>query len=173
MKQNFLPSGWSMGNDDITNSPLHEIKQEIHSPPPTPAIEEPTEEIKIVSSTPPQTDSQIQTSNLILNALNGTKQVMVSAGNKMVPIRGILLKPVNSAGTTTLISVPVSLTSNGTNLQTVTTTAVKHAVQEKPCAKKEEKIYTRIPETSGVSRVGIFKATCLPLKFYVCSPFLC
>lgn len=148
-----------MGDDDITSSPLHEIKQEVHSPPPP--IEEPTEEIKIVSSTPPQTDSQIKTSNLILNALNGTKQVMVSAGNKMVPIRGILLKPVNSAGTTTLISVPVSLTSNGANFQTVTTTSVKPVEQEKPCPKKEEKIYTRISETRGVSRVSIWMGTCL------------
>ena len=161
-----------MGDDDIANSPLHEIKQEVHSPPP-PLIEEPTEEIKIVSSTPPQTDSQIKTSSLILNALNGTKQVMVSAGNKMVPIRGILLKPVNSAGTTTLISVPVSLTSNGANLQTVTTTTVKPTEQEKSCPKIEEKIYTRIPETRGVSRVSILMAVYLFIKIAVLSPFLC
>ena len=103
-----------------------------------------------------QTNSPTKTSNFVINTVPGSNQVVVSAGNKMVPIRGILLKPVCSAGTTTLISVPLSLASNGTNLQTVATTTLKVAEKQKPAVeKKSDTVAINLTASRGVSKVSL------------------
>eukprot|EP00794_Sanderia_malayensis_P009568 gene9568-10557_t len=93
----------------------------------------------------------VSSNNLIFNSSN---QISISTGNGSVPIRGILLKPVNSAGTTTLISVPVSLTSANTNVEDLTKTQVKvsHKEQSSVININDHKVKESKIETTGVSK---------------------
>ena len=135
--------------DDETNimPSDSELKQEPLSPVST---NEPQTTVVNLNNVHNQTTPK--TNNFIINSLNGNNQVVVTAGNKMVPIRGILLKPVHSGGTTTLISVPVSMTSNGTNVQTVSSTNAVVAEKEKPIT---EKVMMNPVQSRGVSKVNI------------------
>ena len=130
--------------DDIMQ-PDDDIKKEPVSPKPLPEIN-----AAVVNIEKEQVDSPLKSSNLQISTVNGNNQVLVSAGNKIVPIRGILLKPVTSAGTTTLISVPVSLTSNGAHLQAVPTKNATVAEKEKPPI---ENVILKPAGTRGVSKV--------------------
>lgn len=92
----------------------------------------------------------VNPSKLIFNASN---QISISTGNSVVPIRGILLKPVTTSGTTTLISVPVSLMSTKTNTQVVEKTSMKVAESEKPCVVSvADNVEDPCFETKGVSK---------------------
>lgn len=121
-----------------------DIKEKPASP--KPMISEESSAILNINREPVETS---KANSFQLSTLNGNSQVVVSAGKKILPIRGILLKPVNSAGTTTLISVPVSLTSNGTNLQSVSSTSVTVTEKEMPAVEK----VLKPTETRGVSKV--------------------
>jgi len=133
--------GWGMDgimqvDDDIKKEPI--------SPKPLPEISS-----AVVNINKEQVEAPPKSSNVQISTINGNNQVLVSAGNKIVPIRGILLKPVTSAGTTTLISVPVSLTSNGTHIQTVPTKNATMAEKEKPPI---DNVILKPAGTRGVSK---------------------
>ncbi|XP_065060323.1 probable basic-leucine zipper transcription factor F [Rhopilema esculentum] len=140
--------GWNTENDGIKcTDNITDVKTECPSSPET------IEEVESSMQSKEKTNIPARTSNFVINTVPGSNQVVVSAGNKMVPIRGILLKPVCSAGTTTLISVPLSLTSNGTNLQTVATTTLKVAEKQKPAVeKKSDTVAIKLTESRGVSK---------------------
>ena len=137
------------------------ITDELESP--KPMLEESSPVININREPVETVETSCNANNFQINTLSGNSQVVVTAGKKILPIRGILLKPVNSAGTTTLISVPVSLTSNGTNLQPVSSTNVTVAEKEIPAV---EKVMLKPTETRGVSKV------CLNIITYLISPSL-
>ncbi len=106
----------------------------------------------VISLDSTQQKINFTSSNIVLNSSN---QISVSTGNGMVPIRGILLKPVQSSGTTTLISVPVSLMSAKPNTQNQNVTKTQKAPEQKAeSSKVEEKNMKNRVETMGISKVG-------------------
>ena len=150
---------WEMNDERGLVHNKKEVKQEPVSPKP---LEQPVS--VSIDESEAETKAKPKTSSILINSLNGNNQVVVSTGNKMVPIRGILLKPVHSAGTTTLISVPVSLTSNGTNVQSVLSTNTKVVEKEKAVI---ENFLIKQAESKGVSMV------CFPLvSFHLNSDLL-
>ena len=136
-----------------------DIKKEPISPKPLPEISS-----AVVNINKEQVEAPPKSSNVQISTINGNNQVLVSAGNKIVPIRGILLKPVTSAGTTTLISVPVSLTSNGTHIQTVPTKNATMAEKEKPPI---DNVILKPAGTRGVSKVCEFLLGTSILYFFI------
>ena len=145
----LLVLDWEMNDERGLVHNKKEVKQEPVSPKP---LEQPVS--VSIDESKAETKAKLKTSSILINSFNGNNQVVVSTGNKMVPIRGILLKPVHSAGTTTLISVPVSLTSNGTNVQSVLSTNTKVVEKEKAVL---EDFLIKQAESKGVSKV------CFPL----------
>ena len=76
-----------------------------------------------------------------------------SAVTQSIPaVKGILLKPVTSKGTTTLISVPISLTSALKSMTAQLTN--RKSGNEKVCSMKEEITPVVKPVSKGVSVVG-------------------
>ena len=137
--------GWEMG--DVIPSD-DDIKKEPVSPKFVPEVS-----TAVINVDKGESGKTCKMDNFQVNTLNRNNQVVVSAGNKILPIRGILLKPVNSAGTTTLISVPVSLTSKGTTIQPISSTNIRMAEQEKPAV---DNAVLKPSETRGVSKVCVF-----------------
>ncbi len=121
-------------------------------PPITASPATPQNQSTVISLDSTQQKINFTSSNIVLNSSN---QISVSTGNGMVPIRGILLKPVQSSGTTTLISVPVSLMSTKPNTQNQNVTKTQKAPEQKAeSSKVEEKNMKNRVETMGISKVG-------------------
>lgn len=144
--------GWNMEDIGFSNKVEEPAKVEEKPivPPITASPATPQNQSTVISLDSTQQKINFTSSNIVLNSSN---QISVSTGNGMVPIRGILLKPVQSSGTTTLISVPVSLMSTKPNTQNQNVTKTQKVPEQKAeSSKVEEKNMKNRVETMGISK---------------------